>query len=96
MPFETSGIYLESIILSEVSQMGKNKNCIISFFKKHQMTKQNIQANTLIGIGNKMVVAKGEGNWGRSQRLKGVKYMVMGGDWTPGGEHRFEYTNALL
>ena len=43
-----------------------------------------------------MVVTRGEGGGGRMKRGKGLKYMVMGGDYTLGGEHTTQYRDDVL
>ena len=42
-----------------------------------------------------MTVTRGEGGDGRQKSVKGVKYRVMKGDLTLGGEHIMQYTDDV-
>ena len=67
MPFEIAWIDLEGIIVSEISQIEKGKNCVISLtcgILKNQMHKQN--SNRVRGTENKQVVARRE--WSRRRK----------------------------
>ena len=57
MPFVTTWVYLEGIMLSEISMTEKYDN---SFVYMWNLSKQN---NRLIGTENRLVVARG-GQWG--------------------------------
>lgn len=52
--------------------------------------------NKLIDTENSMVVTRGESGWGKIKRIKGIKYMMMKGDQTLGGEHTMVYTDNGL
>ena len=54
--------------------------------------KQNKQK--LVDTYNDIVVTRGKKGWGKE--INGVKYMVIEGDLTLGGEHSMEYINDVL
>ena len=63
MPFETTWMELETLILSKVSQKDKDKYHMILLISgvKH-MAQMNLSTEKkIIGLENKLVVAKGEG-----------------------------------
>ena len=81
-PFTTTGMDLKGIMLSEISQTEKDKDCMISHMCeiiKKKMNKQN--RNRLIDAGNKLVVTRcsrgwGEGLGGRGKGIKKYKLVV--------------------
>ena len=56
---------------------------------------KNEQTNKLIDTNNIIVVTRGEGG-GEGLKVTNVKYMVMEGDLTMGGEHTIRYTDDVL
>ena len=62
LPFETEWMKLESIMLSEISQVVKDKYCMISLINVTYSTKQTSKQNKTreIEIKNKLTVTRGE------------------------------------
>ena len=74
LPFATAWMELENIMLSEISQVVKNKYHMISLIIGMKSTKQTSKENITrdIRIKNKLTVTKGEvggnnGTWGKGQ-----------------------------
>ena len=85
LPFATAWMDLESIMLSEISQLEKDKYCVISlicgmFFKIiiNEQIKQS--KNKHIDIENRLVVTRGEWVGLRGKWVKGVNCMVPDGN----------------
>ena len=58
--------------------------------------KTNTQANNLTDTDNGRVVTRGEGGWGKVERIKGLKIYGAGRRPDLAGEHAVEYTGAVL
>ena len=74
LPYATMWVDLESITLSEITQMEKDKKYMISFMadiKQKVANKQNKRTHRQQTGGNQ----RGR-SWGRMKRVKGVNYMV--------------------
>ena len=56
----------------------------------------NTQANNLTDTDNGRVVTRGEGGWGKVERIKGLKIYGAGRRPDLAGEHAVEYTGAVL
>ena len=88
LSFVTTWLDLEGIILSEISQMEKDKYRRISLYeeskkqnKTNGQTKEN--KNKLIDTEIRLVVTREEGScWGWTKREKGLNCAGMGGNWT--------------
>ena len=63
IPFVAAWMELESIMLSEISQVVKDKYCMISLINVTYSTKQTSKQNKTreIEIKNKLTVTRGEG-----------------------------------
>ena len=59
-------------------------------------TKMNKQNKMNLDTENRLVVTRGEGDWGMGGMVKGVNCMVMNGKWTCGGDHFVVYTDVKL
>ena len=63
MPFATTWMELETLILSEVSQKEKDKYHMLSLISGISYTAQrNLSTEKCIDLENRLVVAKGEGD----------------------------------
>ena len=70
MPFPATGIDLEIIILSEVSQKEKDKYHVYHLYVESKIRYKWTylqDRNRLIDIENKFMVTKGEERWGRDK-----------------------------
>ena len=81
MPFVTTWMELETLILSELSQKGKNKYHMISLLSGIQyMAQMNPSTDKkLMGLENRLVVAKGQGEgvgWTESLGLVNANYCI--------------------
>ena len=57
------------------------------YVKSKQINKQNEQTNKNIDTENRLVVTRGDGVQVWAKWMKGVKCMVMDGNYTCGGDH---------
>ena len=68
----------ENIMLSEISQVEKNNNYMISLMRGIYNRKQ--QTSKFIDTDNSRVVCRNEGGEARMKRVKQVNYMMLKGD----------------
>ena len=92
LPFVTTWMDLQSIVLSDTSQMEKGKDCTPSYICEiYDRKQQGNQQNKLTDKENSILVTQGEEGGGKMKRVKQVKHKATEEHSTLGGKHNPTY-----
>ena len=93
LPFATTWIELEGIMLSEISQTEKDKYHMI--LPIHGILKKKKKSKQMQPHRHRLVITKGK-RWGRAKWVTGVNWIVMARNYISDGEYSVLYTEVKI